>query len=262
MTYTHGHHESVLRSHKWRTVENSVAYLIPHLTTGVSVLDLGCGPGTITADIAQRVAPGRVLGLDSSTDVIDDARANNPNLDNLEWGVGDVYALDVADDSFDIVQVHQVLHHLADPVAALREMKRVCTPGGIVAARETDYGAMTWYPPDPRLDRWLELYHQVARKNEGEPDAGRHVYAWAHEAGFTDVTPGASTWCFSAPDDRTWWGNLWADRMTSSAIGEQAVREGFASQDEVNGLADAWRAWASHPDGWFVVLHGEILARP
>src|SRR5204862_1009093 len=59
LTYTHGHHESVLRSHKWRTVENSAAYLAPSLKSGTSVLDLGCGPGTITADIGRRVAPGR-----------------------------------------------------------------------------------------------------------------------------------------------------------------------------------------------------------
>src|SRR2546423_6646700 len=74
MTYTHGHHESVLRSHKWRTADNSAAYLAPHLTTGISVLDLGCGPGTITADIGRRVAPGRVLGIDSSANVIEEAR--------------------------------------------------------------------------------------------------------------------------------------------------------------------------------------------
>ena len=69
MTYTHGHHESVLRSHTWRTVDNSAAYLAPHLTAGFNVLDLGCGPGTITADIGRRVAPGRVLGIDSSAAV-------------------------------------------------------------------------------------------------------------------------------------------------------------------------------------------------
>src|SRR5436309_4926446 len=74
MTYTHGHHESVLRSHKWRTVDNSAAYLAPHLIAGITVLDAGCGPGTITADIGRRVAPGRVLGIDASANVIEEAR--------------------------------------------------------------------------------------------------------------------------------------------------------------------------------------------
>jgi hypothetical protein len=56
-TYTHGHHESVLRSHAWRTVENSAAYLVPHLRPGLSLLDVGSGPGTITVDLAERLAP-------------------------------------------------------------------------------------------------------------------------------------------------------------------------------------------------------------
>jgi len=80
MTYTHGHHESVLRSHKWRTLDNSAAYLAPHLASGTSVLDLGCGPGTITADIGRRVAPGRVVGIDASAAVIEEARDPVPRL--------------------------------------------------------------------------------------------------------------------------------------------------------------------------------------
>ncbi len=66
-------------------------------------------------------------------------------------------------------------------------MRRVRRPGGIVAARDSDYAAMTWFPADPRLDRWLALYHEVARANGGEPDAGRRLLAWAHAAGFGDV---------------------------------------------------------------------------
>ena len=70
MTYTHGHHESVLRSHTWRTAENSAAYLLPHLRPGLSLLDIGCGPGTITVDLARLVAPGQVVGLDASAEVV------------------------------------------------------------------------------------------------------------------------------------------------------------------------------------------------
>ena len=63
-TYTHGHADAVLQSHRRRTAENSAAYLAPHLRPGLDVLDVGCGPGTITVDLAERVAPGRVTGLD------------------------------------------------------------------------------------------------------------------------------------------------------------------------------------------------------
>jgi SAM-dependent methyltransferase len=261
MTYTHGHHESVLRSHKWRTVDNSAAYLAPRLTDGISVLDLGCGPGTITADIGRRVAPGRVLGIDASADVIEEACRDAGGGPNVEFSVGDLYALDIDDDTFDVVHAHQVLQHLADPVGALREMKRVCKPGGLVAARDGDYGAFRWYPDEPTIDRWLALYRKIARRNAGEPDAGRFLLAWAHSAGFDDVLPSASVWCFATPDDRAWWGGLWADRMTDSAIARQAVTEGLATEKELREIADGWRRWATHPDAWYAVLHGEILCR-
>src|SRR5215210_7898277 len=94
MTYTHGHHESVLRSHKWRTVDNSAAYLAPRLTPGTTVLDLGSGPGTITADIGRRVAPGRVLGIDASAAVIDEARRDAGGGPNVEFSVGALYSQD------------------------------------------------------------------------------------------------------------------------------------------------------------------------
>ncbi len=259
MTYTHGHHESVLRSHTWRTVENSAAYLAPRLVPNVSVLDVGCGPGNITADIAARVDPGRVVGIDASEEIVAQAAGNYPYVD---FAVGDVYALDFPDASFDIVHAHQVLQHLVDPVAALQEMKRVCAREGVVAARDGDYGAFRWYPDEPALDDWLALYERIARHNRGEPDAGRFLLAWAHAAGFSHVAPSASVWCFATPEDRAWWGGLWADRMTGSAIAQQAVEEGFATSSELEAIAQGWRRWSEHPDGWFAVLHGEVLATP
>jgi ubiquinone/menaquinone biosynthesis C-methylase UbiE len=261
VTYTHGHHESVLRSHRWRTAENSAAYLLPELVPGTSVLDVGCGPGTITVDLARRVAPGEVVGIDASADVVAaaTATAEEAGSTGVRFAVGDVYALDHPDGSFDVVHAHQVLQHLADPVAALREMGRVARPGGLVAVRDSDYAAMTWAPLDPRLDRWLELYHDLARANGGEPDAGRHLRAWAHRAGFAAVRSSASVWCFATDEDRAWWGGLWADRVTASAFAEQAVVAGLSTPGELQDLADAWRAWAAQPDGWFAVLHGEAL---
>ncbi|GHI86412.1 methyltransferase domain-containing protein [Streptomyces xanthophaeus] len=262
--YTHGHHESVLRSHRWRTAANSAAYLVPELRPGLSVLDVGCGPGTITADLAELVAPGgRVTAVDASADVVAQARAYaaERGLDGVEFATADVHALDFPDDSFDVVHAHQVLQHVGDPVRALREMRRVCRPGGIVAARDADYAAMTWYPAEPGLDGWLDLYRRVARANGGEPDAGRRLAAWAREAGFTDVRCTATAWCYATAEEIAWWSGLWADRTTASSYADVATRGGHATPADLETAADAWRTWGSHPDAWFSVLNGEVLCR-
>ncbi|MGY1808713.1 methyltransferase domain-containing protein [Blastococcus sp. SYSU D00669] len=261
-TYTHGHADAVLQSHRWRTVENSAAYLAPHLRPGLDVLDVGCGPGTITVDLAERVAPGRVVGLDVSPDPLAEARslAASRGVD-VTFAVGDVYALDAADGSFDVVHAHQVLQHLTDPVAALREMARVCRPGGLVAVRDVDYATFVWWPDDAGLDRWLDLYHRVARRNDAEPDAGRRLLAWAHAAGLRDVTATTSAWCYASPAEREWWGNSWAGRATASAFAEQAVAYGLATPDELDAIADAWRRWRDADDGWLSMTHGELLVR-
>ena len=263
-TYTHGHADSVLRSHRWRTVDNSAAYVAHRLVPGTDVLDVGCGPGTITADLAGRVAPGRVLGFDPSADVVAaaQAEADAAGATNLELRVGDVYALDLPDASFDLVHAHQVLQHLADPVAALREMRRVCRPDGVVAARDSIYRAMAWFPRDPGLDRWLEVYCAVAEANGGEPDAGTHLLAWARAAGFGEVACSATAWCYATPAERAWWGDLWAERTSATALADRAVALGVADADELLELAAAWRRWAAHPDAWFAVPCGEVLATP
>src|SRR5690242_6711172 len=113
--YTHGHAASVLRSHRTRTVENSAAYLVPELRSGRRVLDVGSGPGTITVDLAERVAPGHVTALETSEVALQHTRAEaeRAGCTTIDFAVGDVHALDFPSDTFDIVHAHQVLQHLA-----------------------------------------------------------------------------------------------------------------------------------------------------
>jgi SAM-dependent methyltransferase len=259
--YTHGHHESVLRSHRWRTAENSAGYLLPHLSSGATLLDVGCGPGTITADLAGRVS--RVTALEVTEEALGLARAEIERRDvtNVDFAVGDAHALDYPDGTFDVVHAHQVLQHLDDPVEALREMRRVTGPGGVVAVRDSDYAAFTWFPELPELDEWLDLYERVARGNGGEPDAGRRLLSWAHAAGFTDVTATSSTWCFADQEDRDWWGGMWAERVLVSDMARTALAREEATPDELQRISDGWKRWAADPDGWLSLLHGELICR-
>ncbi len=263
--YTHGHHESVLRSHTWRTAANSAGYLLDSLLPHMHILDVGCGPGTITADLAALVPEGQVTGLDYSPDVLEQARATaaKRGVDNVRFAVGDVQTLGYPDDTFDVVHVHQVLQHVSDPVHGLREMRRVTKPGGIVAVRESDFSAMTWYPEVDGMIDWQDLYLRVARSNGGEPNAGRRLHVWARHAGFDSagITATAGTWCYHSPQERAWWSGLWADRTVASSFAQTALDGGHGTQDELARITQAWREWGAQEDGWFAVLHGELLCR-
>jgi SAM-dependent methyltransferase len=263
MPYTHGHHESVLRSHTWRTAENSCGYLLPHLRPGQDLLDVGCGPGTITGDLALLVAPGQVVGMDAAPEVVEQAAAYGEGLGlgNLRFEVGDLFACGYPDASFDAVHLHQVLQHLADPVAALTELRRVLRTGGLLAARDSDYGAFTWAPSDRMLERWLELYVSVTERNGHDARIGPRLLAHAHAAGFSDVTVSSSTWTYADPESRAWWGGLWADRVRYSRFAEQAVAYELSDPDELEAIAAAFGRWAGSDDAVFVVPHVEVLAR-
>jgi|SRR5579859_2246332 len=263
--YTHGHHESVLRSHSWRTAENSAGYLLTSLQPNMHILDIGCGPGTITAGLAALVPEGKVTGLEYAAAVLKQAEATckAKGVTNVEFVTGDVHALDYPDGTFDVVHAHQVLQHVGDPVQALREMKRVTKPGGFVAARDSDYSLMTWYPDVEGMMDWRNLYLRNARANGGEPDAGRRLHAWAREAGFdrSRMVVTATNWCYNTPEELAWWSNLWADRTVSSTFAKTAIDGGHASEKELNAIAEAWRRWGKEEDGWFLIVSAEILCR-
>ena len=261
--YTHGHGAAVLSAHSRRGAEDSAAYLLPHLNAGMDLLDVGCGPATITADLADRVTPGRVVGLDAASGALEAARATLAERDlpaRVELTDGDVMSLPFDDGTFDVAHAHQVLQHLSDPVGALAEMRRVTRPGGIVAVRDAVYSAMAWYPEPEGMKLWRSVYMATARANGGEPDAGGRLLAWARRAGFAEVTASASTWCYATAADRAWQSETWAQRCLTS-FGPQAVELGLARRDDLETMAHAWRQWGGNQDAWFVVVHGEVIAR-
>ena len=261
--YLHGHHPSVLASHGVRTAADSAAYLLPHLREGQRILDVGCGPGTITLDLAEAVdSSGEVLGVENVQGPLLQARRNAAARGDrrTRFELADVMALPYAAGFFDVVHAHQVLQHLTDPVGALREMARVTRPGGLVAVRDVDYASMVWHPASEGMTRWLDLYRRLARLNHAEPDAGRHLVAWAHAAGLTRLTPSASLWTYAIPQQTAWWGGVWARRALESTFATQAVERGLATPEALAQISAAWQSWSVHPDAWFAMTHAEVLA--
>ena len=261
-TYTHGHHQSVVSQHRKRTAAEAAAFLLPQLRPGMRLLDVGCGPGSITVGLAAAVAPGPVLGIDLADDVIGQARAlaTEKQLTNLRFERADLLSLDRGD-GFDVVYAHQVLQHVPDPLAALAAIRRLLRPGAWVAVRDSDYGTCTWSPPDPRLARWLEVYSAVARRNGGEPDAGRFLSGWVRQAGFTELRVSGTTWTYPGYDRPSVWAESWAERTLQSNLAVKAVEYGIATQAELQEIADGYRQWGARPEAFFSIGHVEVLAR-
>ena len=253
----------MLRSHRWRTAENSAAYLLPRLNVADRLLDVGIGPGTITLDLAGRLSEGWVVGIDSAPAAVAATQtlAAAQGVRNLRLLVGDAYQLGFADASFDVVHAHQLVQHLAHPVAALREMRRVCVPGGLVAVRDADYSAMTWHPPSAALTRWLQLYQQVARSNGGEPDAGAGCLAGRMLLVSAMSTPRPAPGASPGPRILRWWSDTWAERLSHSDFAHQAVEQGLSDPDGTGSTGGRLASLGQASDAWFAVLHGEILCR-
>lgn len=261
--YTHGHAPAVLRQHGQRTAGEAAAFLLPHLQPGMRLLDVGCGPGSITRGLAERVAPGQVVGLDLSSETLDTARrdAAARGLENLQYEEGSVYRLPFPEASFDVAYAHQVLQHLGERGAALREMLRVVRPGGLVAVRDVDWGTAAYWPRDPWIDRFVDVHQRTWYRNGGEPQMGRQLRALFNDAGVADVRITASVWCYATRSETIEWGESYADRLLTSPMGERAVEYGYASRADLEAMAAAFRAWGSHPDALWVFTHVAALAR-
>lgn len=268
--YIHGHHASVLRSHSWRTVENSCPHLIPHLNdASLKILDVGCGPGTISIDLALRVPQGFILAIDPSAEVIKKAQklAHEKGITNVRFEVGSIFHWEkidgIKEDSFDVVHAHQVLQHLQDPLIAMKVMKKLTRIGGVVAVRDCDYSAMNHYPPHPGMDKWLGLYREAAKSIHCDPDIGKRLHAIARQAGFLrcDIHASVSAWTFSTPDERAWWCGLWAERSLKSDYKTLVLESNLGTEQDLHDIAQTWKDMELEEDGWFAVINGEVIAR-
>ncbi|MDE2988753.1 MAG: methyltransferase domain-containing protein [Chloroflexota bacterium] len=259
--YTHGHHESVVQSHARRRAEVEAWFVLPSLKSGMRLLDCGCGPGTVTAGLARAVSPGEVVGLDSAAGVLEHARAHaaEESVDNVTFVDGDVYHLEYAEAEFDVVYANQLLQHLTDPVRALQEMRRVLKPRGLLAIRDADYATMSPHPKFPEFLDWNRLYHDVAYRNNAEPDAGRTLPAWVRAAGFADIEIHPNVVAMDGEEARIW-GRTWSQRILYSGIADQALEYGYADQDELQRISDGWATWAESEQPFFIFTQIAVLA--
>lgn len=263
-TYVQGYDASTLKSHQSRTAEIQADYLLPKIKSTSRVLDVGCGPGTITCGFAQYASEGTITGVDFSGEVIDQARgeAAQRGISNIQFQVASAHDLPFEADSFDIVHCHALLVHLPDAAAAVKEMHRVCKPGGFVGCREPDWDCLAIHPSSAVLEKWKKVSAQLKINEGAEPNAGRHLAEWAIEAGFDadKVQVTSNVLQYFGQDEVKFWSSLYADRVYTE-FGERAVKSGLVTREEINLFAAAYIDWSNSRAAIWAMMHMRLLCQ-
>jgi ubiquinone/menaquinone biosynthesis C-methylase UbiE len=246
-----------------RRAEENARFFIPHLRSGMTLLDCGCGPGTITADLADIVSPGRTVGLDPEEKQIREARAYAASRDQkyLTYQIGSVHDLPFPDESFDAVFMHAVCEHITDVPRAFAEVRRVLRPGGVFGVRSGDVEASILWPDDPQLRLAWEICEKVYREDGRHLYFGRRQLAVLRQAGFERIAVSASYDCWSrSPPSKVAHSQFIQKLCLDSWIAEKAVSLGIADTKTLADTAEAWRAWAEDSDSFMAEARAEAVA--
>lgn len=259
--YLHGYEAWTREWMAQRTAKRELAFLVPHLRPGMSVIDCGCGPGSITIGVAQLVAPGQVVGIDIEPRQIEAARtlAAEQGVSNLRFQPGSITALPFPDASFDVAVAHFVIEHLRDPMPALREMRRVLKPGGLAAIKDPYYPAFTFRPRLPELERVGELLAKV-RARMGASDAyAADLRARLLEAGFARTQAEAGTETPAGGPGKQFLAFVLQNQLREASFREAVLAEGWASKGELDALVAAVGRLGERPDLFGFVVYVQAL---
>ncbi|CAK9437290.1 uncharacterized protein LODBEIA_P16680 [Lodderomyces beijingensis] len=266
--YAGGFKKSVSDTHTWRNVDNSAKFVTNVLQPSFQVLDVGCGPGTITIDFAQNYLneQGFITGVEPTRELIEIAKSNKdeiaPKCTNIKFEIASIYELPYDDDTFDLVHAHQVVVHLQDPVAALAELKRVTKPGGYVCVKDADLETIIVTPSKYEV---LRQYSLMTAQNAVSTDTkgGRTLREKAIKAGYepSDIATSRSHWLLCDDFDAK---RQWVDLMTKRqrCSGEKIYADDEAKNEAAKSDSIAkWQEWGNDPTSIFDVSSFEITYR-
>ncbi|KXT13461.1 hypothetical protein AC579_4252 [Pseudocercospora musae] len=247
----------------------TAGYLLPKLRERYSkqpdmqLLDCGAGPGTISASFAKLLPQGTVVATDLSEEIVTRAKdfASAERITNMRFHAASIYELPFDDNSFDVVHAHQVLLHLDDPLAALKEMLRVCKPGALVATR--DYtGSDSYYPQSDLIEASQKLTKAIGKASGRVEGIGVRLVSLAMQAGVprSNIEASMSSWCYSTPEERDVWGGTMRDRLRSGGVRKFALEQNLEwTEKDMDDMADAWQEWIDAEDGVWGLMNGEVI---
>jgi ubiquinone/menaquinone biosynthesis C-methylase UbiE len=250
-------------AHARRTIASHAEFFQPYLSAGMSLLDVGCGPGTITVGLAAAVSPGPVLGIDRNPEVLQKAVAGGRHGEsiNLRFALGDTTSLPCADESFDAVFIHALLQHLPDPSQAVGEAARVLRPRGVIGIRDADYDGSLIFPQDPRILRSLHVMTELRERRGTSPRVGKQLRSLLVAAGFEEVVGSAVATCDASPERTAVAARDVLSYWQSDAFLAQVATAGLAPPDEMASFVEGWLDWSNDPSAYWVRVWCEVTGR-
>jgi len=244
-----------------RTASVEASFLVPHLRPGMRLLDCGCGPGTITVNLAEIVAPGEVVGIDLEDKQFEIGRAyaRERDVSNIRFETGNIYDLPFESNTFDAVFAHAILYHLKTPDQALRELHRVLKTGGVIGIRDLDNGGTIFAPSSQILAKAFELIDWAQEYNGGDSFFGRSQRAILREVGFVNIRASASYDYYGTAETTRAVGNYLADLFLQPHMSRVIIDQQWASQAEIEEINAAFKAWGEHPDAFFARARCEAV---
>ena len=217
------------------------------LKPGMFSLDIGCASGAATQELAEMCFPAHAIGLDSSQLILSEAKENasTKQFTNLRFVHGNVYSLPFEDNSFDFVWTRFLFEYLKEPVTAIREMKRVTKPGGLVVCADLDGNCLFHYPMEDQLRRGLQHVIEKLEEKGFDPWVGRKLFSYFRHVGFSEISANMIPHHLIAGKPSPRERNNWFAKIDT--IGEKFKTE-LGDERNILGLIEGFKAFIDNPD--------------
>ena len=262
-TYAFGYSPAAVGMMQARSAEVNAAFFLGHLSTGMHLLDIGCGPGSITVGFADVVAPGDVVGVDIEPSQVQlgNEKARSLQLGNCRFEAGSVYELPFDDDTFDAVFGHTILMQFRDLDPVLAEIRRVLKPGGLVGFREVDLGANLYHYDDSAMRMVLSTLRRSIFHNDGNPDIGHSLPMILSRAGYEILSAAATYTCATTPDAKARMYKSTARLWEESDFVARAEDLGWISPEARKLLPSRLREEGDDAGSFSATSYAEVVAR-
>lgn len=257
----HGVTPGLSKDYSARKAKQQAAFILPYLKSGMNLLDIGCGPGTITIGFADWVKPGYVAGIDHDKTNVETAGklASEKKITNAVFQEGDALSLPFEDNSFDAAFENNLFVHLSNnAVRSATEIFRVLKTGGLFAARDADSDSVVWGNQNEPLKEFDKIFYAWQQSRGSEITIGKKLPAILREAGFINTIKSVSADTKGNPESVKSHAGIMIS-LLDGPLKKYIIENKLGDSSFIDHLKENIIKWGEHPDSFFANVHVEVI---